>query len=277
MEREMPPPPTLTLPDTTRQHITQYRTQKTATIQPSLIITKPPPATSTSPVSPPKKKSRMQSPSAPANKKKNRTRYDSFDFSYPVHEKYDLQEVYNIRMMNSDTVIVKAPTSPTTRWDDQHWSSSFLHVQAQRQRQEMGHGERTHQQVLRREHIRAHREEAGKGHTAGEHHFMVRLPRTSLRGPWRTDTTLPAGQKGLDRRVLSRRHLSALTYLEWGHSKVSEDTLSGEDTLSAPGWGHPLGSWMRTPFLLLGEDTLLAPGWGHPPCTLSGARSMTCG
>ena len=56
--------------------------------------------------------------------------------------------------------------------------------------------------VLRREHIRAYREEAGKGHTAEEHHFMVRLPRTSLRGPWRTDTTLPAVQQRLDRRVL---------------------------------------------------------------------------
>ena len=108
MEREMPPPPTQTLPDTTRQHIIHDRTQKTATIQPSPIITRPPQATSTSPVSPPKKKSRMQSPSAPANKKKNRTCYDSFDFSYPIHEKYDLQEVYNVRMMNSDTVIVKA-------------------------------------------------------------------------------------------------------------------------------------------------------------------------
>ena len=28
--------------------------------------------------------------------------------SYPIHEKYDLQEVYNVRMMNSDTVVVKA-------------------------------------------------------------------------------------------------------------------------------------------------------------------------
>ena len=103
----MPPPPTQTLPDTTRQHIIHDRTQKTATIQPSPIITRPPQAASTSPVSPPKK-SRTQSPSAPANKKKNRTCYDSFDFSYPIHEKYDLQEVYNVRMMNSDTVIVKA-------------------------------------------------------------------------------------------------------------------------------------------------------------------------
>ena len=60
MEREMPPPPTQTLPDTTRQHITHDRTQKTATIQPSPIITRPPQATSTSPVSPPKKKSRTQ-------------------------------------------------------------------------------------------------------------------------------------------------------------------------------------------------------------------------
>ena len=66
----------------------------------------------------------------------------------------------------------------------------------------MGHGERTHQQVPRREHLRAHKEEAGKKYTAGEHHFLVQLPITSLRGPWRTDTTLPAGHQGLDRRVL---------------------------------------------------------------------------
>ena len=75
MEKEMPPPPMQTLPDNPRQHITHDHTQKTATIQPSPIITRPPPATSTSPVSPPKKKSRTQSPTAPANKKKNRTRY----------------------------------------------------------------------------------------------------------------------------------------------------------------------------------------------------------
>ena len=68
----------------------------------------------------------------------------------------------------------------------------------------MGHGERTHQQVLSREHLRAYREEAGKGHTAGEHHFMVQLPRTSLRGPWRTDTTLPAGHQGSDRQDIIR-------------------------------------------------------------------------
>ena len=93
---------------TLQDNTTHGRTQKTATIQTSPIIKRPPPATSTSPVIPPKKKSRTQSPLAPTNKKKNHTRYDSFDFSYPIHEKYVLQEVYNVRMMNSDTVIVKA-------------------------------------------------------------------------------------------------------------------------------------------------------------------------
>ena len=90
-----------TLPDTPRQHITHDRTRKTATIQPSPIITRPQPATSTS-VSPPKKKTRTQSPSAPASIKKNRSRYDGYDFSYPLHEKYGLQEVFNVKMMNSD-------------------------------------------------------------------------------------------------------------------------------------------------------------------------------
>ena len=48
MEKEMPPQPTQTLPDTPRQHITHDRTLKTATIQPSPTITRPQPATSTS-------------------------------------------------------------------------------------------------------------------------------------------------------------------------------------------------------------------------------------
>ena len=81
MEWEMPSPPMQTLPDTTRQHITHDRTQKTATIKPSPIITRLPQATSTSPVSPPKKKSRTQSPSAPANKKKNRTSFDLISYT----------------------------------------------------------------------------------------------------------------------------------------------------------------------------------------------------
>ena len=33
------------------------------------------------------------------------------------------------------------------------------------------------------------------------HHLMVWLPWTSLQRPWRTDTFLPAGYQGLDRRV----------------------------------------------------------------------------
>ena len=100
-EKETSPPSAQTLPDTPRQHITHDRTQKTATIHSSPNITRPPPATSTSPVSPPKKKTRTQSPSAPASRKKNRTRYDSYDFSYPLHEKYDHQDVFNVKMIIS--------------------------------------------------------------------------------------------------------------------------------------------------------------------------------
>ena len=81
-EKETSPPSAQTLPDTPKHHITHGRTEKIATIQPSPIITRLPPATSTSPISPPKK-TRTQSLSAPASKKKNRTRYNF----YPLHEK----------------------------------------------------------------------------------------------------------------------------------------------------------------------------------------------
>ena len=64
MEQEATPPTTQTLPDTARDYITYDRTQKTAIIEPSPVIKKPatPPTT---PDSPPKKRSRMNSPPEP--------------------------------------------------------------------------------------------------------------------------------------------------------------------------------------------------------------------
>ena len=37
-----------------------------------------------------------------------------------------------------------------------------------------------------------------------------------------------------------------------------------EDTQKVQGWGHPLGSWVRTLSRQQSEDTLSALGWGHP-------------
>ena len=114
-EKETSPPAVRTLPDTPRQHIIHHRTKETGTIQPSPVISRSP-ATSTSPVNPPKKKTRTQSSTAPASKKKNRTHCDSYDFSYTLHEKYDLQEFSKVTMMNSDAVIVTASVSSAQMW-----------------------------------------------------------------------------------------------------------------------------------------------------------------
>ena len=129
MEREMPPPPTQTLPDTTRQHITHDRTQKTATIQPSPIITRPatPPP---SPESPPTKKPRTKSPAT----KTAPTHYFHVDIEeeYPLHEKYDLQDVtstkYKViakaqRLPRDDEEInVDLPVYFVFHRDNQHWT-----------------------------------------------------------------------------------------------------------------------------------------------------------
>ena len=106
MEKETPPPPSLTLTDTTRSTITLYRTQKTAIIEPSPTIIRPPTPPPT-PDSPPKKKTRTQWPTAPASKEKCPTSYISYEFSYPLHEKYNLQGVINVKMMDADVMIVK--------------------------------------------------------------------------------------------------------------------------------------------------------------------------
>ena len=41
-------------------------------------------------------------------------------------------------------------------------------------------------------------------------------------------------------------------------------TLSMSNLRHTDGWGHPIGSGVRTPSRHLGQDTLSAPGWGHP-------------
>ena len=105
-------------------------------------------------------------------------------------------------MMNSDTVIVKAQR--LQRPDEMiniDLPAFFMYkLNASDKKWVMVKGPTSKFYV---ENIYEHIEKKlEKGHTAEEHHFMVRLPRTNLRGPWRTDTTLPAGQQGLDQRVL---------------------------------------------------------------------------
>ena len=105
IEKETPLP-AQTLPDTTRYTITHDRTQKTPIIEPTPTLVRPP-TTPPTPDSLPKKKTQTKSPTAPARKEKYPTSYISYDFSYPLHEKYYLQVVTNVKMMDGDVMIVK--------------------------------------------------------------------------------------------------------------------------------------------------------------------------
>ena len=94
MEQEATPPTLQTLPDITRDYITYDRTQKTATciIEPSPVIKKPatPPTT---PDSPPKKRSRLNSPPEPIRDPSEppvEMCHDDFSQPFPLHDKYDL-------------------------------------------------------------------------------------------------------------------------------------------------------------------------------------------
>ena len=129
MEREMPPPPTQTL----QEHITHDRTQKTATIQPSLIITRP--------ATPPTKKRRTKSPAT----KTAPTQYFHVDIEeeYPLHEKYDLQDVTSTKYKaiakaqqlprDDEEINVNLPVYLVFHRDNQHWTlikgptSKFYH------------------------------------------------------------------------------------------------------------------------------------------------------
>ena len=114
MEQEATPPTTETLPNTARDYITYDRTQKTAIIEPSPVIKKPatPPTT---PDSPPKKRSRMNSPPEPTRDLSEppvEIYYDKFSQPFPLHEKYDLIDVYNPTFKEFEAVVVKAQRLP---------------------------------------------------------------------------------------------------------------------------------------------------------------------
>ena len=82
MEQEVTPPTPQTLPDTARD-------QKSAIIEPSPVIKEP-----TTPDSPPKKRSRLNSPPEPTrdpSEPPEEICYDMFTKPFPLHDKYDLQ------------------------------------------------------------------------------------------------------------------------------------------------------------------------------------------
>ena len=114
MEQEVTPPTPQTLPDTARDYITYDRTHKTAITDPSPVIKKPatPPTT---PDSPPKKSSRLNSPPEPIrdpSEPPEEICYDVFTKPVHLHDKYDLQEVYNPTFEEFEAMIVTAQRLP---------------------------------------------------------------------------------------------------------------------------------------------------------------------
>ena len=105
MENETPPPAVQTLQTTTPSTIKHQRKPQTAMITPSPITmrpTTPPP----SPDSPPPKKQRTKSPKI--TKQPKEYFYVDIVEEYPLHEKYDLQDIYAA----PKKVIVKALRQP---------------------------------------------------------------------------------------------------------------------------------------------------------------------
>ena len=109
--KETPPPPIHTLPDTTRPTITYAHTQKTAIIETALVIKKPTTLPS-SPNSPPKKRTRHNSTPEPTREPSDLLIfYDAVSKLFPLHKKYDLQEVSDL-LKNFKAVAVKAQRLP---------------------------------------------------------------------------------------------------------------------------------------------------------------------
>ena len=95
-EKEATPPSMQIIPVTTRPHIKHDRTQKTATIQPSPVIRRPPTPPS-SPDSPPPKKSRIVSPPSTDNEPPTKFFYDQYKepFFYPREVWPTTHSMYN--------------------------------------------------------------------------------------------------------------------------------------------------------------------------------------
>ena len=101
MEKETLPPPTQTVLQTLHQ-IIRPRYKNTATITASPTITRPAPA---SPVTPPPKKARKESPAPDSSIPYCSYHYDE---EYPIHEKYDPQDALSNKFHGHDVVIIKA-------------------------------------------------------------------------------------------------------------------------------------------------------------------------
>ena len=105
IERETQPPPAQTILQTPHQ-IIRPRYKNTAIITASPTITRPAPAPA-SPVTPPSKKSRKESP-APAPDRSIKYCSYHYDEEYPILKKYDLQDALSNKLHGNDVAIIQA-------------------------------------------------------------------------------------------------------------------------------------------------------------------------
>ena len=237
--------------ETTQDTITVPRPPQTAQLTPSI---KKPVTPSTSPEIPPAKRTRTKSPKY-TSKQPTRYFHVKIEDEYPLHEKYDLQDVH----ATTYKVIIKATRIP--REDEElNIDLPVFFVYQKENRHWLHQG--ANQQVLWWPVVLQHWDADGsQRRETDQHGSLVRRPGKvmpgSLRGWWRTTATSACAAK-----------LSWQDLLSTGGTRTRVRTpkkSKGEDTLSALEWGHSLGIWVRTLSLLLGEDThSSASGWGHP-------------
>ena len=103
------------------------------------------------------------------------------------------------------------------------------------------------------EHL-THRTALQEKRQTAQHSVLVRHPgeilQWPLRGRWRTTTSSPGAAKLPWHDLLLGQTCGTRTWVR------TPNRLLGEDTLLAPGRGHPLGSWVRTPTLHLTRGRL---------------------
>ena len=109
----------------TLHQINRPRYKNTAIITAPPTITRPAPAPA-SPVTPPSKKARKESP-APAPDRSIQCCSYHYDEEYPIHEKYDLRDALSNKLHGNDVAIIKAQRIPEEDEMNIDLPAYFLH------------------------------------------------------------------------------------------------------------------------------------------------------
>ena len=203
-------------------------------IEPAPIIPSP---TTLPSVSPPKKKSRISSPdrgNIEPPKDYNYFAIKDPDW-YPLQEKYELQEIGACKFTGFTSFVFKVQRKNQPN-EHQRSSARLLHVSSSTP--QICLHEEPNVQILQWRMVWCHREEVWKGKKYGLHQYtMAQLSHQCVGWHNREDPPCLPDTSGI--QVLIEADL-------------------GDDTQQTIGWGHPLGSWVRTPTQHLGEDTHFA-------------------